>query len=169
MSDDIDRLLTPRNPPPTPGLRDRLRDETTRRLRRGEWRSRLAATAALAACYAGGALTVWLAWPKPAPQIFVVEREDEKPAGASPAIRPEESRSPHELELAAEQAEGAERGRLFLDAGRGYARAENGPGALRCYLNARDTMGELPALDPVNDDLWLTIVKTERRTTNANP
>jgi hypothetical protein len=167
MSDDLDRLLEPKDPPPTPGLRDRLRAETTRRLRRGRWVWRVAAAAALAACYAGGAMTVWLT--RPAPERIVVEKTIEKPAETDPAARPEMPRSPHELELAAEQNDGPERGRLYLEAGRAYARVENGPGALRCYLNARDALGELPALDPENDDLWLTIVKTERRTTNANP
>src|SRR5262245_57300750 len=103
MTEEIDRLLTPTNPPPTPGLRDRLRAETTRRLRRGRWGWRLAAAAALAACYAGGALTVWLTRPAVAPEVVVVERTVEKQVTPAPVELP---RSPHDLELAAEQADG---------------------------------------------------------------
>lgn len=170
MSDDIDRLLQPPDSPPTPGLRDRLRAETTRRLRRGRRTRRLAVAAALAACYVGGALTIWFARPTPKREVMIVEREVEKKTSEiSPAVRPEPARSPHDLELAAEQADGSERGRLFIEAGRAYARIQNGPQALSCYRNARDVLGELPPLDTTNDDLWLTIVKTERSTTNANP
>jgi hypothetical protein len=165
MTDDIDRLLTPTNLPPTPGLRDRLRAETTRRLRRGRWTWRLAAAAALAACYAGGALSVWLT--RPAPVVVVIEKPAEKPTALPPMELP---RSPHDLELAAEQSDGPERARLYLDAGRRYGRDFNDwQAALRCYRNALDASGEQLAIDPTNDDWLLTKLKTERRETNANP
>jgi hypothetical protein len=168
MNDDLERLLRPTSPPPTPGLRDRLRAETTRRLRRGRWTWRVAAAATLAACYAGGALTVWLA--RPGPELVVVEKPVEIPAGTNPAVRPDVPRSPHDLELAAEQADGTESSLLYLEAGRRYGRDFNDwQSALRCYRNALDLAGGPPASDPTNDDWLLAKLKTERRETHANP
>ena len=94
----------------------------------------------------------------------------EKTTGPTPAARPEAPRSPHELELAAEQADGAESARLFLDAGRSYGRDfNNWQAALRCYRNALDLSSEPPVIDAKNDDWLLTKLKTERRERDANP
>jgi len=96
----------------------------------------------------------------------------EKTAAASPAARPplEYLPSPRELELAAEQADGAQSARLYLDAGRRYGRDFNDwQSALRCYRNALDLTSEQPVIDPTNDDWLLVKLKTERRDTHANP
>ena len=162
--DDLDRLLIPRDAPPTSGLRDRLRAETTRRLHRGRFAQRLCMAAALAACYLAGATTLWLARPTPEPRVVVVEKAIEP----TPASEP--YRSPRDLELAAEQADGAASARLYLEAGRRYGRDFNDwTSALRCYRNALDLHTEAPTIDATNDDWLLVKLKTERRETHANP
>ncbi|MFL5342023.1 MAG: hypothetical protein ACJ8F7_17895, partial [Gemmataceae bacterium] len=96
-TDDLDHLLTPRNHPADPRVRQQLRDRTTRRLRQARWLRSGRFVAALAACYVGGAGTVWLLRLAPAqPRAEVVQ--------PTPAREPEQS--PQQLELAAEQADG---------------------------------------------------------------
>ena len=76
-----------------------------------------------------------------------------------------------QLELAAEQAEGAESARLYFEAGRRYGNDWNDwQSAMRCYRNALDISGAPPAAaDPITDDWLLAKLKTERRETHANP
>ncbi len=172
MTDDFDHLLGPPDESANPGLRDRLREATSRRVRRGPVLRRVAIVAALAACYAGGAATVWLARPAAEPV--------EQTAGGNPAARqeparpepakPEPYQSPRQLELAAEQADGAESIRLYFEAGRRYGRDFNDwPSAMRCYRNALDLSSEQPAIDSTNDDWLLVKLKTERSESHANP
>jgi hypothetical protein len=72
-------------------------------------------------------------------------------------------RSPRELELAAEQADGAESVRLFLDAARAFARGADWDAALRCYRNALDVSGGNLAIDPKNDDWLMVTLKLARK------
>jgi hypothetical protein len=177
MTDDFDHLLGPPGDSANPQLRDRLREATSRRVSRGPVMRRVALAAALAACYAGGAATMWLARP-------AVEQV-EQTAGVNPAARPEQTapqepakpeprpepyRSPRQLELAAEQADGVESAKLYFEAGRRYGRDFNDwPSAMRCYRNALDLSSEQPAIDSKNDDWLLVKLKTERRESHANP
>lgn len=167
MTDDLDRLLGPKDANASPGLRDRLREETARVVRRNRHRRWLRDFAALAASFALGATVVALASPRPEPFSIVIREAVETSRPSSP---PEFPPSPRDLELAAEQAEGAERARLYLAAGRSYGRDLNDwPAAMRCYRNALDLTDAPPALDPTTDDWLLTKLKTERRESHANP
>lgn len=167
MIDDLDRLLGPTDASASPDVRDRLRQETSRFVRRRRYGRWMRNAAALAAACAAGAATV--AWLQPRPEAFVVvirEAVETSRPGSTPDFPP----SPRALELAAEQADGAESVRLFLAAGRSYGRDLNDwPSAMRCYRNALDLSDAPPTLDPDTDDWLLTKLKTERRETHANP
>ena len=172
MSDDLDHLLGPPHDSSNADLRDRLREATSRRVRRRWVARRFNVVAALVICYAGGALSVWLT--RPAPEMVL----DDKTAGVNPAARPYQDPatrqqmllSPRQLELAAEQADGAESAKLYLEAGRRYGRDFNDwSSAMRCYRNALDVSSEQPVIDPAKDDWLLVKLKTERRESHANP
>src|SRR5262245_31052051 len=158
--DDLERLLTPQNVPAAPALRDRLRADTTRRLRVGRYIRRLTAAIALAACYMAGIATIWWGFrpAAPPPERIVVEVVRDQPA-APAAVPP----SPHELELAAEQADGDESARLFLDAAREFARGADWDAALRCYRNALDASGGNLTIDATNDDSLMVTLKLARK------
>ena len=153
---NIDDLLTPFNRPADPRLRQQLREQTTRRLRRARWIRVGKFAAALAACYAAGAATVWLTRPTPAPARVEVTPPE-------PLKEPE--RSPQQLELAAEQADGEESARLYLAAARKFAKEYGNWGAaLRCYRNALDVSPEIQTtIDAENDDWLMTALKLSRK------
>jgi hypothetical protein len=160
MSDDeLDRLLTAPVAPASPALRERLRAETTHRLRLRRYTRRLAVAGTLVACYAAGLATVWWGYRPAAPPLerVTVEVVREQPA-PDPAPR-----SPREIELAAEQADGAESARLFLDAARAFTRSSDWDAALRCYRNALDISGGNLAIDPKNDDWLMVTLKLARK------
>jgi hypothetical protein len=167
--DDLERLLGPRASASSPELRNQLREQTSRRVARRSRARRTAAAAALAACYAAGCATVWLAQPAaPAPASAAgnAPAMNAAPAPASPEL----PLSPRQLELAAEQADGAESARLFVEAGRRYGRDWNDwQSALRCYRNYLDLTPDTPAIEPNSDDWLLAKLKTDRRVTHANP
>lgn len=127
-----DRLLAASEVDSAEALRQELFARTTPILRRRRLGRRLAAAAALAACYAAGVLSArWLAPPPQAVrQVAVVERRpraDPKP--------PEQARI---LEQQA-RADAARRAALFRRAGDLYA-TEQGDleAALRCYGRSLD-------------------------------
>src|SRR5262249_12107546 len=160
MSDDeLDHLLTPSAAPASAAIRERLRGQTARRLRLRGYTRRLAVAAALAACYIAGIVTVWWGFrpAAPPPERVIVEVVRGQPA-PGPA-----ERSPRELELAAEQADGAEGAQLFLDAARAFARWSEWGAALRCYRNAWDISGGNLAIDPKNDDWLMVTLKLARK------
>jgi hypothetical protein len=166
--DDLDKLLGQ-----TPGeaaftFRARLRDQTTRYLRRRVVAQKLARVSSLAASFVIGGAVVWLAKPSPDPEVVIVEKIIEK---SRPPEMPRSPRSPHELELAAEQADGAESAQLFLDAGRLYGnRLNDWSAAMRCYRNAFDLDAALVCKsDPTSDDWLLTKLKSDWRDRDANP
>jgi hypothetical protein len=158
--DDLDDLLSSPAVPAGAALRDLLREKTTRRLRRGRQVRRLAVAAALAACYAAGVATVWFTRPVPrTPDPIIVEvprNHPEIPPDTSP-------RSPRDLEMAAEMADGADSARLFLDAARAFAQRSEWDSALRCYRNALDAGGGDLAIDPNNDDWLMVTLKLARK------
>lgn len=168
--DEIERLLMPAVSS-SPELRERLLRETTRTVRRWKWTRRLVRASALAACYAAGMLTIGAIWqtrPEPETRIVVVrEAVETSPKPDVPPLM----QSPREMELAAEQRDGSESVKLYLEAGRRYGRDFNDwASAMRCYRNALDLAGrELPAADATNDDWLLAKMKTERRESNGNP
>ena len=166
MTDDLDRLLLPVDGVPTAGLRDRLRERTARRVRRRRYARFLRAASIFACCYVAGAATFWFARPSPEVRVVTIEKVVTPPEAPPPTV----IESPRALELAAEQADGAEGSRLFLEAGRRYGRDWNDwQSALRCYRNALDLSSEAPVLDAINDDWLLAKLKTQRREIHANP
>jgi len=160
MSDDeLEYLLTPPAAPAARALCERLRADTTRRLRLRRYTRQVAVAGALAACYIAGVASVWWGYrpAAPPPERVVVEVVREQPAP------PPAERSPRELELAAEQADGAESARLFLDAARAFARSSDWDAALRCYRNALDISDGNLAIDPKNDDWLMVTLKLARK------
>ena len=166
--DDLDRLLSPTAAAASLAFRARLADSTTRHIRRKVAIQKYVRMAALAASFAAGGLIVWFARPVPAERIVTVDRIVEV---VKLPEAPKLPRSPHELELAAEQADGVEGARLFLDAGRMYGNQFNDwPAAMRCYSNAFDLDPTLVVkTDPTTDDWLLVKLKTDRRERDANP
>jgi hypothetical protein len=181
-NDDLDDLLAPRDSTATPELRDRLRQMTseqvrlTAQTRRQSYRKWLFAAAAMGACFVAGGATGWSIRPS-TPPVIVVQRDpgEQKPDNRSsdsrePVPQPQTTQSPHDLEIAAELADGAESARLYLAAGRRYGSDLNDwQAALRCYRNALDLQTATPVVDPKNDDWLLVKLKTDRRENHANP
>lgn len=164
-ADDLDRLLTPPVAHAGPALRERLRAETTRRVRLRRRIRGLAFAAALTSSYAAGLATLWWGYRPAAPPPDRVVVEVVRDQLAPPAAAP---RSAHELELAAEQADGAESARLFLDAARAFARGADWDAALRCYRNALDVSGGNLAIDPKTDDWLMVTLKLARKEEQAH-
>ena len=145
-------------------MRQRLRDQTVGRLRRSRLLRAGRLAAALALCYAAGAGTVWLVRPTAA----VSSSEAVRPQPEPPVVAPEQS--PQQLELAAEQVEGADSAKLYLAAARKFARDfGDWNAALRCYRNALDAAPEIKAtIDPQSDDWLMTTLKLSRREETAH-
>ena len=104
--DDLDKLLAP--PAQNLELRGRLRMETSRFVRRQKWGRRIASASALAACYVAGLLAIGAVWQYAAgagAAPVVIVKEPAEVASEAEARRYSGRRT---LELAAEQADGAE-------------------------------------------------------------
>ena len=150
--DALDALLAPPQSPADSQLRQRLRAETARQLRPRRTVHVAVIIAALGACYAAGAGTVWALRSTPAPAVV-----------EAPRIEPPVSCEP-------EQSEGVDGAKLYLAAARKFAR-ERGDwtAALRCYRNALDMSPAAETMvDPDNDDWLMTALKLSRREEIAN-
>jgi hypothetical protein len=163
-ADDLDRLLALPLCPADPMLQARLREETTRSLRRQRQLRRFRNAAVLAACYAAGLATVWLLRPAPvttslATTIPEITAQETPPASAS------FTQTAPQLEMLAEQADGAESARLYVAAGKKFVgEFAAWDAALRCYCNALDADPELAnAIDPANDDWLMITLKNARK------
>jgi hypothetical protein len=161
-SNDLDRLLNPVWTPADPLLRTRLRDKTSRVMRRRrQWR-RAGYAAALALCYSAGLATIVLYRSAPTHDQHDSQHMEDSPARLRQPILAEEP--PQRLELLAEQADGADSARLYLSAGRKFAHDGAWDAAFRCYRNALDADPELVrSLDPVSDDWLLSTLKEARK------
>lgn len=166
--DDLEDLLRPPAREASPALRLRLREQTAGAVKRAVIYRRVGQVGALAAAFAAGGVAMWLARPTPAVEIVFVDRPVLSP-NATEAPRPPQS--PHELELAAEQADGVESAKLFLDAGRIYGgRFNDWDAALRCYRNALEIDPTLARNSDPNTDDWLLVkLKNDWRDRDANP
>jgi hypothetical protein len=163
IPDDLDRLLAPLVVSADPLFRARLRVKTTRSLYRKCQRHRIAFVSALLACYAAGLATVW--WLRPESGVVPPPAEHADAKQGQQLQPPTRDQTPQQLELLAEQSEGAESARFYLAAGRIFARDVGAwDAALRCYRNALDAdPGLINSLDDQNDDwLWKTL-KTARK------
>lgn len=161
MSDDIDALLSPGGNSASPEMQDRVLALTTRIIRLRVWRKRGLALLAMIGCYAAGVSTMALLRDEkgtfPPPVIEVPST----PSPPAPSLDP---RSPGEIELAAEQRDGADAAQMYLTAGRRYARAAQWESAVRCYRNALDADPDAGANEPSLRDDWLfTTLKDARR------
>lgn len=167
--DDLEDLLRPPGNQASPTLRVRLREQTSRHVRRTVIYRRFGWIAALAAAFAAGGATVWLARPTPEPELVFIDSSSIKPK--PPEVTPPQLQSPHDLELAAEQADGAESAKLFLEAGQLYGgRFNDWDSALRCYRNALDLNPSLAQNPDPNSDDWLLVkLKNDWRDRDANP
>jgi hypothetical protein len=141
-------------------LRERLRTDTTRRLHRTRYLHRGAIAVALVACYAAGLATVWFMRPAPRPHETVVIEAPHDAPNPPPESSP---RSPGQLEMDAEMADGSERARLFMEAARAFARNTDWDAAVRCYRNALDASDGKLAIDPKNDDWLMVTLKLSRK------
>jgi len=160
--DDLDHLLAPPVSAADPLLRERMRERTTRSLRRQRQLRRLGIAAALAACYAAGLLTVWLL--RSAPDVAPPgqqARVDQPRESGPPSVG---EQTPQQLEMLAEQADGVESARLYVAAGRKFGRDFAAwDAALRCYRNALDADPDLVnSIDPEHDDWLLVNLKKAR-------
>jgi hypothetical protein len=156
-----DFLDTPPTAPADAAFRQRLLEQTRRLLRRRLWRRRAGFTAALAACYLAGVVTMELLHPTvPAPS------EIEKPDGARPSTPPSKEVVTGLTAVALEnRAFDSEEPRpeLYRMAGDRYL-AESGDlqAALRCYRQALDESPEQD-LQVKPEDNWLLIALKESR------
>lgn len=166
-ADDLEDLLRPPASESAAAFRVRLREQTARRVRRTVAYRRMGRMAALMAAFVAGGACVWLARPAPEVELVFVDRPTLKPSEPE-APRPQ---SPHELELAAEQADGAKSAMLFLEAGRLYGGGLNDwDSALRCYRNALELDPTLARKSDPNSDDWLLVkLKNDWRDRDANP
>ena len=157
--DLCDELLAPPVPPAdlTP-LREQILRYTTRRLR---WRLRLrrvALVAALAACWAGGMLSMrWLSPPPTAPAVTV-----QKPVQS--AETPAEYAAPPSALALERKAIDSGQADLSRRAGDAYLQQEHDPlSAVRCYRRALDAAPEQTATFSTDDDWLLMAIKDARK------
>ena len=163
MSDDIEALLSPRGNSASPEMQDRVLTLTTRIIRHRVWRKRGLAILAMIGCYAAGVGTMALLHEEKGadPASVIVPAIEAPTAPTAPSLDP---RSPGEIELAAEQRDGADAAQMYLTAGLRYARAAQWESAVRCYRNALDADPDAGAHEPSLRDDWLfTTLKDARR------
>jgi hypothetical protein len=132
-------------------LRNRLREQTTRILRRRRYARRLMWAAALAACYLAG-----MATPRRLPPVSSPREMADRP---QPAGSPERAVALEWRAFLSEQ----ERASLYQRAGDQYLEKESDPeSALRCYEAALDA-GDDAARAVSSDDSWLLMAIKDAR------
>ena len=165
MSDDeLDGLLTPKEPAANDARRDAIFAKTLPLLRP----SKVVKIVKVFALLAAGVAVGWFAKPTPPPER-IVETVIEKvhvPVEVSPG-EPLVELTPDRLELEAEKAtERTASAKLFQKAGDAYLKANEIPSAIRCY---RQHLAEAGADGRTvhDDDSWLlTSIKHSKRTEN---
>jgi hypothetical protein len=159
--DLCDELLAPPAPPSDLApLREQILRRTTRRLRWRRRLRRLALVAALAACWAGGMLTMrWLsptpAAPPPVVQTSAPSVETLPPSSPIPTARA--------LEWKAIDSD-KERAALSIAAGDAYLKQEYDPlSAVRCYGRSLDAAPEQVQTSSTDDEWLLMAIKDARK------
>jgi len=160
---DPDELLAPTHRPAGAEVRDRVREATTNVVRRTHRWIRFRRIASMAACYAAGAATLWFALPTPESVVVEVVRIERVPIESPPPVPV--ALSGRELELLAEQADGAASAAKYREAGDRFFLVENDyQSAVRCYRQHLDRAPPTPTGD---DDNWLlTSLKNSRQKKN---
>jgi hypothetical protein len=162
--EELEPLLRPGPPAREPGqLRQDLLRQTTGVLRGRARARRLAAAAALVACYAAGLATMHFAGPwlqRPADPPPRVAPGPPGPAEDRPGAFPPNVVAAR-LEQQGETAAGRERARIFQLAGTRYLEEScDIRSALRCYANALDDDTEMT---PNPQDHWLLMALRDAR------
>jgi hypothetical protein len=157
--DLCDDLLAPPAPPSdlTP-LREQILRRTTRRLRWRRQLRRVMLVAALAACWAGGMLTMrWLSPPAPSAVPVTVH--------TAPAVEtPVESASTPSASALEWKAVDSGQADLSRVAGDVYLNQEHDPlSAVRCYGRALDAAPQQTAIDSPDDEWLLMAIKDARK------
>ena len=163
--DPCDRLLAPIScPGDSADLRQTLLRRTARVLRRRRLVRRVGLSAALAACYAAGVLTMYLARPSAAvPDPMVVFESTPEREILPPPLEIRETVPAPMVEDWAARAVAQDRSQLYRRAGDRYLQEENDPeSALRCYKQALDAAS--PAETSISpDDNWLLMALKDAR------
>jgi len=160
MTDDLEPLLTPTTP--ESARRDELLRQTTAVLRRRRRLRRLAWAGAMAACYAAGALTTYLALrPRPTETPVVAGPVDPPaPEPESPKPPPWE-RQPKPDPRAVAEAERRLWAEHYRAEGRRRERDGDWEAALAYYRRWLDAGGDRTDVDA--DDSWLVIALKRAR------
>ena len=166
VPDPLDSLLQARSGETGDALRRRLLEQTTRVLRRRGRLTVVARIAALAACFAMGALTVYCFGPRRIDQVVVVEKQPAPDAPTAPApVLP--SLTPPASAVALEwKAFDADRPRpdLYRQAADRYHHEDADPAsAVRCYGQSLNGASDDDLTIAPNDDYLLMIVKQARQ------
>lgn len=170
--DNLDELLTPSNAPAErAGMREQLRNETGRVVRRRRWRKPIRNVLALAACYAAGMGTYWLIRDRApdnpiAPTIVQVAPAPTPPKPATIRIEP-----PNITERWASLATDVDRRvELYRKAGDGFLSRGEELAALRCYRKSLDNSRADDLVIRPQDDSWLLMslkLARQKETDNA--
>lgn len=162
MSDDLDALLAPTPGPPP--RRDELFRMTSAVIRRRMWVRRVWQTAAVGLVFAAGVGVGWVGKPvppTPEPELLPVVVPVLIPSEEPPSAGPVAARTPAELELDAEQADGPASTELYRRAGDGFLTAGRIESAVRCY---RLHLSGVRSAELMPDDSWLLVsLKNARR------
>jgi hypothetical protein len=170
--DNLDELLTPSNAPAErAGMREQLRNETGRVVRRRRWRKPIRNVLALAACYAAGMGTYWLIRDRTpevqiAPPIVMTQPPPTPTKPATIRIEP-----PNITERWASLATEVDRRvELYRKAGDGYLARDDEMAALRCYRKSLDNSRADDLVIRPQDDSWLLMslkLARQKETDNA--
>jgi len=151
-------------------LRKSLLEQTTSLLRRRRRLRRVALVTALAACYAAGILTMWLAFPRTTASetpvtVQQVPHDQEQPAPpqAAVVVKAEQDTGLTALDLEWKALDSPEkRPELFRKAGDHYLEESDIPSALRCYRSALE-MGTEKDCNISTDENWLMMALKEAK------
>ena len=164
--DPLDGLLRPQPADGGNELRRRLLQRTTRVLRRRRMARVVVRAAALAACFVGGALTVYCFGPRRTERIVVVEKQPAPPpAPAAPAPHPADA-APESAVALEWKAFDADKPRpdLYRQAGDRYLREDADPAsAVRCYGQSLNGASQKDLAISPDDDYLLMLVKEARQ------
>lgn len=167
-NDDLDAILAPRQGHSPTDFREQVLRRTQTRLVQARRLRGIGRSALVAGVFVAGGAIGWLVRPLPAPEprpdprieirvvaipaLIPVLLPSEAPL--PPRIESVQAETGPEIELQAEQADGAPAATLYRAAGDAYLRAEDYPNASRCYRLYLVRAGD-PALSLTPDDSWL--------------
>jgi hypothetical protein len=170
--DNLDELLTPRSAPAErAGLREQLRYETGRVVRRRRWRRPIRNVLALAACYAAGMGTYWLIRDR-APEVpNAPPMAQVQPSATPPKPATIRLESPDLIARRASVTTDVDRKvELYRKAGDGYLARGDEVAALKCYRRSLDNSRADDLVIRPQDDSWLLMslkLARQKETDNA--